>query len=243
MQEHYYDEVYQNEANHWWYRVRRSMVKEILSSFVHRHREPIKILDVGCGTGLLLSELQAFGLAEGIDMSPRAIEYCKQRGLKVALQGDATALPYPDASFDAVTILDVLEHIKDDRATCTEILRVLKPGGIVIVMVPAFMFLWGITDTLSQHFRRYTRKEIQGKLKETGFKVQRATYFNTLLFPMIALVRLTVRFLKIPVTSESQMGKSLGNFLFYQIFRLEPFLLRFINFPFGVSILLIAIKK
>jgi SAM-dependent methyltransferase len=192
---------------------------------------------------LLLDEIGQFGKASGIDMSSRAIEYCKERGLNDVSVGDATVLQYPDASFDAIIILDVIEHIEDDAAACRELARVLKPGGIVIIMVPAFMFLWGVTDVLSHHYRRYTKREIVARVKGANLSIARATYFNTFLFPLIALVRVTVRLLKIPVTSESEMGGSLGNAILYAIFRLESLALKYMNFPFGVSVLLVAIKK
>jgi SAM-dependent methyltransferase len=219
------------------------MVKHTLSLYAKKRSAPLRILEIGCGTGLLLEELAQFGTAEGIDISPRAIQYCKQRGLSAVSQGDAAALPFGDALLDVVVMLDVLEHVKDDKAVCREIARVLAPGGLAIIMVPAVMFLWGITDVLSQHIRRYTKKEVQKKLQDAGLMVENVTYFNTFLFPLIAAIRIGVRVLGIRVQSESNMGGPFGNFLFYYIFYFESVLLRYMNFPFGVSILLITTKK
>jgi 2-polyprenyl-3-methyl-5-hydroxy-6-metoxy-1,4-benzoquinol methylase len=238
-----YDIIYSSEDAHWWYKVRREMVRDILSEYTGKKDRPLRILDIGCGTGLLMRDLGQFGTVQGIDSSPLAIEYCKKRGLTNVSLASATSLPFDSNSFDVVVILDVLEHLEDDGAGCRELARVLDTGGIAIITTPAFMFLWSGTDVLGQHYRRYTRNEIRNKVSAAHMKIQRTTYFNTLLFPAILFVRLCVRLLNIPMRAEAHIGGSVGNTIFYYIFHIESILLRWgMNFPFGVSILVLAEK-
>ena len=240
-----YGLLYRTEATHWWYRVRRTIVTSIVAKHVKKASRPLRILDVGCGTGALLSELQTFGTVDGLDKSADAVAYCATRGLAAVVVGDAERLPYQDETFDVVIALDVLEHLPDDSIGSRELARVLKKGGIAIVAVPAFQFLWGITDTVSHHYRRYRLKEITRVVQDAGLVVTRSTYFNTFLFPAIAAVRLSARLVphdKSKSTVENEMGGALGNAIFYKIFRLESALLPYINFPFGVSALVVGEK-
>ena len=239
MQDVMYDIMYQTERNHWWYRLRRKLVAELLAPIRQEKKEPLQILDIGCGTGLLMQGLRHFGEVHGIDVSERAVAYCKARGLSPVV-GSADRLPFPDASFDVIVMLDVLEHLKDDGAGAREVRRVLREDGTAIIAVPAFRFLWGVTDEISNHYRRYTRAELVRVLETSGLKVERTTYFNTLLFPAIAIVRVLVRFFRIPVKSENTMGGAVANRILYLIFALELPVLRHLNFPFGVSILAIT---
>jgi len=232
--------MYARERTHWWYRVRRKLVRHLISR--HVGTEGLKILDVGCGTGLLLKELQGFGQIRGIDMSQLAIDFCRERGLTGVTFGEATAIPFPDDSFDVVLALDVIEHVADDAMAAREIRRVLKPGGMAIVFVPAFRFLWGITDELSQHYRRYTLPALLGVFESTGCSVKRASYFNFLLFPAILAIRGCVRIFKLRVRSELESNSNILNELLYHIFNLELWLLRATNLPFGVSALIVAKK-
>lgn len=242
MQEKAYDIIYKIELGHWWYRVRRAIVHNLLTFFTIDRKHPLRILDIGCGMGALLKEMEEFGEVEGVDISPRAIAYCKERGFSAVSVGSADALPYANDTFDVVVILDVLEHLKDDIKGAQEVARVLKAGGVAIIAVPAFMFLWGITDELSQHYRRYTRKEIVQCIQTSGLSVWRATYFNTFLFPAIASVRLFVRLFRIQIKSENSLEGNITNRLFYFVFYIESIVMRWVNFPFGVSILVVAKK-
>ena len=202
----------------------------------------LEILDVGCGTGALLREVEAFGNARGIDMSPEAIQYCQRRGLSNVQQGSITNIPFPDNCFDVVMALDVLEHVADDQNGLAEVFRVLKPGGHALLFVPAFRSLWSITDELSHHFRRYTRPEFSGKVAAAGLQIVRSSYFNTFLFLPIALVRLFVRWRNIKLSSEERLMSPLLNRLFFIIFRLESLVFNYVNFPFGISVYILAAK-
>lgn len=242
MQDTHYETLYRIESGHWWYKTRRKIIFYIIKKFRSNYGKDIKILDMGCGTGLLLKELEKFGICHGIDISQKAVDFCKHRGIENVQISDAANIPYPNNTFDIALALDVIEHIKDDENALKEIYRVLKPQGVAIIAVPAFMFLWGITDVISHHYRRYTLSELRKKIEDRRFSIIRSSYFNTFLFPFIALVRLAARQLHIPMKSEASEGKGLINYVFFLIFYVESILFRYISFPFGVSAIVICKK-
>lgn len=241
MQEHTYAIMYEVEGGHWWFLGRR----KIIASFVGRTcndlgmRRP-RILDVGCGTGANLQMLANFGIAEGVDVSSEALDFCRARGLSQVKQGAAEALPYEDASFDLVTGLDVVEHLDDDVAGLREMRRVLRPRGRVLLFVPAFMFLWGVQDDISHHRRRYTLPDLKARLAEAGLIVERATYANITFFLPILFGRMIMRLTGARPASENNITIGALNGLFGWIFGAERWWLRRLNFPFGVSIICVA---
>ncbi|HEY9585283.1 MAG TPA: class I SAM-dependent methyltransferase [Candidatus Paceibacterota bacterium] len=242
MELKYHEILYRHELYHWWYRVRRELIHDVLSNYVGK-RSDLHLADVGCGTGALSTELERYGQYVGIDMSPQAVEFCKSRGARDVRIGTAEATGCTSNTFDVVTCLDVLEHIPDDTKGIAEIHRILKLGGIAIIFVPTFMFLWGATDKISHHHRRYRLPELVKKFEAEGFTILRQSYFNTLLFPAIAFMRIGVRLLHIQMESDMITGSGMLNTVLYKIFTLERRLLRHINFPFGVSGMLVARKK
>src|ERR1043166_7262238 len=194
MQQHTYSIMYQVEERHWWFVGRRKIIEAFVEKLCRDigKRRP-RILDVGCGTGANLQMLAKFGVAEGVDVSKEALEFCRARGLAKVRQGAAEALPFEDASFDVVTGLDVVEHLDDDVAGLKEMRRVLRPGGRALLFVPAFMFLWGVQDDVSHHRRRYTLPDLKARLAEAGLSVERATYANITFFLPILLGRVIMR--------------------------------------------------
>lgn len=151
--------------------------------------DPPIILDLGCGTGAVLQELAQIGSAAGLDMSPIALGFCRERGLSNLVIGRGERIPMRDACFDAVIALDVFEHIEDDAAAYREVARVLKPGGILVLSVPAFKSLWGPHDVALLHFRRYRLSEVRARLRKAGLEPRRLSYAIFLLFPLVALIR------------------------------------------------------
>src|SRR5260370_31215797 len=190
MEKHPFWIMYEVEGKHWWLTGRR----HIIAGFVERACRDLgrvrpRMLDVGCGTGANLQMLSRFGVAEGVDVSVAALDFCRARGLAKVKQGAAESLPYEDAAFDLVTGLDVVEHLDDDIAGLKEMRRVLRPGGRAVLFVPAFMFLWGVQDDISHHRRRYTLPDLKSKLREAGLTVERATYANLTFFAPILIGR------------------------------------------------------
>lgn len=241
MQQHTYSIMYRVEESHWWFVGRR----RILSSFVERIVKALgvehpRILDVGCGTGANLEMLSQFGSAEGVDVSADALEFCRTRGLGNVRQGEAEHLPYEDQSFDLVTGLDVVEHLDDDLHGLKEMQRVLRPNGRALLFVPAFMFLWGVQDDISNHRRRYTLAGLKEVVGKAGFEVERATYANITFFLPILVGRALMRLTGYRPASENNLTLGFMNGFLGGVFGLEAPLLRHLNFPFGVSIVCVA---
>lgn len=244
MEQHTYGIMNDVEDKHWWFVGRRaileSFLKEIVEKSKIKNRKP-KILDVGCGTGANLEMLKQFGESEGVDVSDDALEFCRKKGLKVH-KGLAEKLPFADESFDIVTALDVVEHLDDDVAGLKEMNRVLKKDGQTLIFVPAFMWLWGVQDDISNHRIRYTKKQIVERLKLAGFEIERATYANWTFFAPILAGRTLMKLTGIKPESENNVNISALNGLFGKLFGAERFWLKNFNFPFGVSIVITAKK-
>src|SRR2546427_5163895 len=241
MQEHTYSIMYEVEGKHWWFVGRRKIIAGFVENIcrdIGKRRS--RILDVGCGTGANLQMLANFGVAEGVDVSKEALDFCRARGLSKVKQGAAEALPYEDASFDLVTGLDVVEHLDDDIAGLKEMRRVLRPRGRALFFVPAFMFLWGVQDDISHHRRRYTLKELAQKLREAGLTVERMTYANISFFLPILMGRLLMRLTGIRPSSENNITIGGLNGVLGRIFGCEGWWLQHLSFPFGVSIVCVA---
>jgi SAM-dependent methyltransferase len=176
-----YARNYAFEGDYWWFVGRRALVASALQPVLKN--DGARLLDVGCGTGYNLESLRGRCRGFGVDLAAEGLAFCRERGLERLAQASAERLPYPDASFDVVTALDVLEHIDDDLAALHEWGRVLRPGGRLVLFVPAFEFLWSGEDYVSQHRRRYRRGPLESVLREAGFAVRKLTYANFLLLP------------------------------------------------------------
>jgi SAM-dependent methyltransferase len=241
MMEHTYPILFAVEEAHWWYIGRRriigSFAKEICDQVKDRRA---RILDVGCGTGANLVRLSEFGDAEGVDISPDALSFCRERGLNKVKLGAAEELPYEDGEFDLVTALDVVEHLDDDVAGLREMRRVLRPGGRVLLFVPTFMFLWGVQDEVSNHRRRYRMPELERAVAEAGFAVERSTYANITFFLPVLIIRKLMRLTGIRTETENSINITAFNRVFGAIFGAERHWLRYLNIPFGVSGLCVA---
>jgi SAM-dependent methyltransferase len=228
------------ERHHWWFNCRRKQVLEMA-----RPVKGEKILDVGCASGLLLEDLVAAGMEKsnlyGIDVSEEAIEKCHAKGFQHTYVMDGAAISLEKESFDLLIASDCLEHIEQDEKALQNWYSLLKPGGRILVFVPAFMSLWSAHDVVNYHFRRYTREELVQKATKTGFQIQRKGYWNFFLFLPIYLVRslknLTGNKDVDPetVSSDLQPTPAPVNQILKWVLRTEAFLLRFLDFPVGVS--------
>jgi SAM-dependent methyltransferase len=176
------------EDGHWWYRGRRSIVLDAVRRSLPPGGEP-RILDAGCGGGAELADLAALGAAVGLEPSPASRERALARGAGEVVDGDLARLPFAADEFDLATTLDVLEHLDDDRAALVELRRVVRPGGALVVTVPAHPRLWSRHDELNHHRRRYTRGTLRAAAAGGGWRVARLTHFNSLLLPAAAALR------------------------------------------------------
>lgn len=179
METELFGRFFEVEDRHWWFVGRRRIVLDQLARFHGRGR----ILDIGCGTGGVLEHLHDFGEAHGIDPSPEAAGYSRERGLSVAL-ASGLDLPFADRSFDAVLALDVIEHVDDDVGLLREARRVLRPGGIAVITVPALPWLWSSHDDVNHHRRRYMRGTLEHAIRAAGLQPVKVSYYNALLLPL-----------------------------------------------------------
>ena len=237
-----YATMFRVEETHWWYRALHQLIFQTLEAELPDWRNKA-ILDAGCGTGAILQRLGNPAKNVGVDLAPEAIAFCRQRGLNNVQQGDICALPFPDGSFDAVISSSVLYHewVRDVGAAVREMGRVLRPGGLLLINVPAFRFLHSAHDDAVMTARRFTKPEIRKLLLDQNFTIRRLTYWTSLLFPLAVVAR---------TLGGSQMGRdfetaesSLRQRVFGQVMKIERGLLRGISFPFGVALLATAIKK
>lgn len=186
--------MYAVEARHFWFLGTRRVILAALERALGGRLEGARLLDLGCGTGFTLTQLPRSVRRVGLDYSRAAIALARRRATGAALvRGSAYALPFASEGFDAVLALDVLEHLDRDLDAARELRRVLAPGGVAIVTVPAFAALWSAHDEALDHHRRYRLREIEGVLREAGFAIEHASYYNFFLFPVVAGARLAER--------------------------------------------------
>lgn len=236
-----YDRMYRLEDEYWWFVGRRELANGLLAE-TNTAGQDSAILDVGCGTGALMSTL-TWAIPTGLDFNAQALAYSWKRGLRNLVQGDGTKLPFGNQSFDQVVGLDIFEHIDDDLTAFEEALRVLRPNGTLVLSVPAYRSLWGPHDVALHHFRRYRLSEVESKLKSVGFEIERGSYAVFFLFPVVLLSRLADKFRR--GEPEARLPE-VPDWLNRALIRLQSFEGRFIQrkvrLPWGSSIVVVARK-
>jgi ubiquinone/menaquinone biosynthesis C-methylase UbiE len=247
MKHEEYERMYRFEDRYWWFVARRHLITSLLETHYARTGK-LQILDIGCGTGAMLDELKPFGEVIGADFSPEALQFCVTRGAPADLaRADVRRLPFADASFDVVTAMDIIEHIDDDKAASSEIFRVLKPGGRLLVTVPAFPSLWSEHDEALYHFRRYTAPRLKDLFQRVGLRVDKLSYTVTTLFPPIWAYRQISNLLPKKRT-DGEKKANLVNFAgpvnqaLLALSQWETRLVKDLNLPFGVSVVCVAQK-
>lgn len=238
METEFYDTYSALGEDYWWFAGRRA----VLSNIIPRKNGQL-ILDVGSGAGINLDFLSSFGEAIGSEPATEALSDVAPGSGKQLIRASAASLPFPDASVDVVTALDVIEHIEDDIAVIFEFKRVLKDGGALILTVPAFKFLWSYHDEINHHKRRYEKKQLVGRVTSAGLEVERSGYFFFFLFPLVAAVRLLRCYLKCSKKVDARMPDSFFNKLLTALMSVEARLIKYTELPFGSSIYLKAIKR
>ena len=228
------------ETFHWWFRGRSKILPALIRPYA---RGPSRILDVGSCGGGVTQALSEFGHVTACDVDIRCAVAVQRRSGIDFVYGRAEALPFPDASFDLVTAFDVLEHVDDDTLVLREMRRLLAKDGAIAVTVPAYQWLWGRQDEVSNHRRRYGARLLRERMVSAGFRIQRLTFFNTLLFPAAAGIRLFRRVFPSgraagsSVQSDFSMtGPGRFNDVLASVFGAERFSLRYVDFPVGVSL-------
>lgn len=237
------------EDHYWWFLGR----KRILAALLDRHLAPApprgrRILDLGCGSGGVLSLLDAYGRTVGLEPFGEPLRIARSRGHRRLVRADALAVPLADGAFDLITALDVLEHLPDDGAAAAEINRLLAPGGQLLLAVPAYRFLWSEHDIALDHYRRYVAPDVRALVEGAGLRVERLSYAITFLLPVVMALRLGQRLLRRrgaeprPATSGLMELPPLLNRACQATLDIEAALLRAIDLPAGVSVLCVARK-
>lgn len=244
MEEQDYRTTYELEASNWWFVGMRRMSLSLLA------KPPSggsgRVLDVGCGTGIMLQSLEAHGSSTGLDLSTTALDFCRERGLTRLVQGRGEALPFADGSFSTVSAFGVVEHIEADAQAVAEWARVLEPGGQLVLLTSAYRWLWSGHDVSNHHARRYRTREVDRFLHDAHLVKDRTSYINCFLFPPILAIRLLERIARrgrppAPHKNTAVVPDTL-NRLLVLLLAVEGWFVRRRGLPFGVSILARATK-
>lgn len=234
-----YDRMAELDETHWWYRARRDILATVIERRIKLPANA-RLLEIGCGTGHNLQMLARFGDADGIELDPQARAVASSRTGQAI--GDAP-LPWlqgvPDSTYDLVAVLDVIEHVEEDRESLETIARKLRPGGKILITVPAHPWMWSAHDEVNHHKRRYTARTLRGLIEAAHLKVELLSPFNSLLFPLAAAARIAGRIAG-KQDSDDTLPPPMLNKLFETIFGLERYAIGRIPFPPGVSLVAIA---
>ena len=234
-----YDRMAAHDSTHWWYRARRDILADYLTRYAALPAGA-RILEIGCGTGHNLPMLARFGSVEAIEIDPAARDIASARlGRPV---GDAPLPELPGierGAYDLIAVLDVVEHIEADVAALAAMRDCLKPGGKILIAVPAHQWMWSAHDTVNHHHRRYSKKTLTAAIVAAGLRPRKLTYFNSLLFPLAAAARVAGRLTGRDDSDDSPPAKPL-NALFETIFRFERHAIGRVPMTPGVSIVTLA---
>ena len=232
-----------SEEEHWWFTARRAILSAVLRRYL---RPPAghRVLEVGCGNGGNLGMLAAHGEVYAVEMEEQARARAAARGIARVEAGALPGpLPFNGLTFGLIAALDVVEHVADDRTALAALRDRLKPGGMLLLTVPAFMWLWSRHDDASHHRRRYRIRELSALTRDAGFEVAHASYFNTLLFP-VAVAHIKLSGLARPGAMDAmRLPPAPVNVALRTVFGLERFLAPRWTLPFGVSIVLCAFAR
>jgi len=248
MNEPEYQKLKELEETYWWHIGRRAIIKVVLKKYfdeLSRQKKDLPLLlDLGCGTGGNAALLKEFGEIIGADSSPTALKIAQKADFSklIAIHNEAR-LPFENNTFDCVTLLDVLEHIENDDDAISECRRVLKPGGSLILTVPAYQWLFSGHDEALNHKRRYLMKNLTKQISGAGFRIYFKSYAITFLFPIMALYRFIERIFKRKQKASYVMFPKLINNFFVVLLKIEALAFKIgASFPFGTSIIIYAKK-
>lgn len=231
-----FDRMAALDQTHWWYVARRKILSDAIDRLIAPPRDA-RILEIGCGTGHNFGMLGGFGQVDAIEVDDTARALASERlGRPVGSAPLPELTGIADASYDLIALLDVLEHIKDDKAALASIRTKLKPGGSIILTVPANAWMWSAHDTVHHHFRRYNRKTLGAVVAAAGLQTHFISHFNTMLFPLAAAVRIAGKVTGREEADDAQPPAPL-NSVFTSVFGAERHLIGRVPMPFGVSLL------
>jgi SAM-dependent methyltransferase len=239
-----YEIMHALELRHWWFRGRRRLLINLLRGVAGAGSKPLRILDYGCGTGGNTSAYGSFGSVVGIEPDSTAVQLAHRRGGARYCRTTGTDLPFREGSFDVVMASDVLEHIEHDGKGILEIARVLRPGGSVILSVPAHGWLFSQHDTALQHFRRYSKRAVRDLLERNRLLVRRLSYWNAALFPLVCIQRLIGKRRRTgQPRSDAVLPPPLLNEALTGLLAVESVLVSRLALPWGVSLVAVAERR
>jgi SAM-dependent methyltransferase len=227
----------EEDRRHWYFRGRLEVLLRVIERTLPP--PPCRVLELGCGTGNVLQALGRFGQVVGIERDPELRAVGCAAGLDIRAGALPDDVPVPDGWADAVLLLDVIEHLDDDLAALRAARAAARPGGAVIVTVPAYAWLWSGHDVALGHRRRYSTARVRAVLTAAGLHVAHVGYFNTVLFPAIAGVRLAKRLLRL-TGHDLHRPAPLVNEALTRLFALERHVALRPGLPFGTSVVAVA---
>ncbi len=231
----------ENEQEHWWYKGRREIISSIISNFIYKDKK-LKILDFGAGSGTNVSMLTNYGEVNVYEKDKNTANFLKK---KFENFPNVFVLDNLDEniSFDLVIASDVIEHIENDNEIIQLLSKVLKVDGNILITVPAFNSLYTERDKILGHYRRYNYNTIK-QITNKHFKIIKLSYYNFFLFFLSLLLLILIKVFKVKslIFAPEKTPNTFLNNIFYKIFSFEKFLLKYLNFPFGVSIIYLAKK-
>jgi SAM-dependent methyltransferase len=184
-------QTHELEDQHWWYRGRRRIIDRLMRSF--ELAPGAQILDAGCGSGRNMVDLARLGAVTGVEIADASVERARGRDVGEVVQCSITELPFADGRFDVAVCLDVIEHVEEELVALREMHRVVRPGGWLLITVPAYQWLWSEHDVINHHQRRYTRATLSAAAAAAGWETVRTTYFNACLLPIAVVYRRLAR--------------------------------------------------
>jgi len=239
MERAVFDRMAELDQDHWWFLARRRILKRLIDRVV-RPPNKAKILEVGCGTGHNLAMLKGFGSVDASEL-----DRCARAVANKRLPGKVRNAKLPDLSmfkrngYDLIALLDVLEHVPNDLASLRAIHMRLKPGGALLLTVPANPWMWSAHDAAHHHFRRYTKKQLEELFLRSCLEVQLLSYFNTLLLPLVAAARVVGKVTR-KESADDKLPSAPVNAVLDSVFGLEAGLIGRVPMPFGVSLVAVV---
>jgi SAM-dependent methyltransferase len=242
MERAVFDRMAELDQEHWWFTARRRILAEVIGR-VARPPKRARLLEVGCGTGHNLPMLAHFGDVDACELDDAARTLASERFGRSVQEARLPDLSmFPEAGYDVVALLDVLEHVPKDRPALDAILTRLKPGGALVLTVPANKWMWSAHDVAHHHFRRYSRRQLKQLALAAGYRVELLSYFNTLLFPAVAAARIIGK-LSGKDAADDRMPSRAVNGLLDRLFGLEAGLIGRLPMPFGVSLIAVLRRQ
>lgn len=234
MDEEVYKSMIYDQDHHWWFKGRKLIIKKLADKFIVNGE---RILEVGCGTGGNLRLLREYGSVTAVESHLATVRFVEQVfGSEIDIRKGS--LPNDinlDGKYNSICCFDVLEHIENDVESLRAMGNLLAPDGKILITVPCYQFLYSRRDEMLGHYRRYTYKTLNNKIKEAGLRVTYYNHFMFLLFPL-ALLSLLIEGAR--SSGVTQLHNYKFNSILYWVFKVESLFFDWISFPFGLSLAL-----